>query len=277
MWHSGLQHGPEACNVANRLLSVKGVITGGRMSATNSVVSAFRVLESVAQMQPVGLSELSRAVGLPKSSVQRALLTLHEIGWLRPTSTQPTRWSLTYRAFSVGSQARDHQLLRETALPFLNDLQLMTTETIHLAAPDGRELVLIERLDTPHPLRAFLPLGSRIPLHASATGLAFLSASSQEFIADYLAGQLAPQTDQTITDPDTLRETIEEVRLRGYSVNQEGLSKGITAVGAAIVNAQGEPIGSVSVSGPSIRMVPETFETFGNAVHETVQRIHAVL
>ncbi|MDI3403226.1 IclR family transcriptional regulator [Streptomyces cavernicola] len=247
------------------------------MSATNSVVSAFRVLEAVAEMQPVGLSELGRAVGLPKSSVQRALLTLHEVGWLRPTSTQPTRWSLTYRAFSVGSQARDHQFFRETAMPFLNDLQLTTTETIHLTALDGRELVLIERLDTSHPLRAFLPLGSRIPLHASASGLAFLAASGEGFLADCLTGRLAPRTDQTITDPDTLRETIEKVRRRGYSVNPEGLSKGITAIGAAIVDAQGEPIGSVSVSGPSIRIAPETFETFGKAVRETVQRIHAAL
>ncbi|TCP47321.1 IclR family transcriptional regulator [Tamaricihabitans halophyticus] len=247
------------------------------MSATNSVVNAFRVLECVAKMQPVGLSELSRAAGLPKSSVQRVLLTLHEIGWLRPSGSQPTRWSLTYRAFSVGTQARDHQLFRETALPFLNELQLTTTETIHLAAADGQELVIIERLDTAHRLRAFLPLGSRIPLHASATGLAFLASSSPEFISDYLAGRLAAQTDRTITDPDVLRETIETVRLRGYSVNEEGLTDGITAIGAAIVNARGEPIGSVSVSGPSTRMTPEVFETFGAAVRETVGRIHAAL
>ncbi|WP_394817393.1 helix-turn-helix domain-containing protein, partial [Streptomyces doudnae] len=45
---------------------------GGRVS-TNSVVSAFQVLETVARMQPVGLSELTRAVGLPKSTVQRCL------------------------------------------------------------------------------------------------------------------------------------------------------------------------------------------------------------
>lgn len=247
------------------------------MSATNSVVSAFRVLESVAQMQPVGLSELSRSVDLPKSSVQRALLTLHEIGWLRPTDTQPTRWSLTYRAFSVGSQARDHQFLRESAMPFLNDLQLATTETIHLTAPDNRELVLIERLDTSHALRAFLPLGSRIPLHASASGLAFLAAGSREFAADYLAGDLTPRTDRTITDPGALLETLDEARVKGYVVNQGGLSHGITAIGAAIVDSHGEPIGSVSVSGPSSRIVPETFETFGDAVSQTVQRIHAVL
>lgn len=245
--------------------------------STNSVVSAFRVLEAVAHLQPVGLSDLSREVDLPKSSVQRCLLTLHEVGWLRPTSTQPTRWSLTYRAFSVGSRAGAHQSMRETALPFLNDLQLGTTETIHLTAPDGPELVLIERLDTPHPLRAFLPLGTRIPLHASATGLAFLAASTDTYIDDYLAGALPARTDHTVTDPDRLREVIATIRPRGYSVNDQGLSTGITALGAAITNARDEPIGAVSVSGPSSRMTPDKFDQLGAAVHEAALRIHAAL
>ena len=59
--------------------------------ATNAVVSAFRVLEAVSTMQPVGLSDLARQVELPKSTVQRSLLTLAEVGWLRSTPTQPTR------------------------------------------------------------------------------------------------------------------------------------------------------------------------------------------
>lgn len=245
--------------------------------STNSVVSAFRVLEAVANLQPVGLSDLTREVGLPKSTVQRCLLTLQEIGWLRPSPMRPPRWSLTYRAFSVGSRAGDHQSMRETALPFLNELQLSTTETIHLTAPDGRELVLIERLDTPHPLRAFLPLGTRIPLHASATGLAFLAASTDEFVADYLASELTARTDLTITDPDVLQETIEKIRSRGYSVNDQGLSTGITALGAAIVNAQGEPIGALSISGPSSRMTHDKFDELGTAVHDAALRIRAAL
>ncbi|WP_305094009.1 IclR family transcriptional regulator [Prescottella sp. R16] len=245
--------------------------------STTSVVSAFRVLEEVARMQPVGLSELARAVELPKSTVQRCLLTLHDIGWLRPTNTQPTRWKLTYRAFSVGTQAADQDTFRDTALPFLSDLQLATTETIHLTVPDGDELILIERLDTPHQLRAFLPLGTRIPLHASATGLAFLAASSDEFVESYGATALLARTPNTITDPDVLHSTVEKIRRQGYSVNEQGLSTGITALGAAILGPRGEPIGSVSVSGPSSRMTPDKFEFFGRAVCEAAQQVHAAL
>src|SRR5687767_953048 len=104
--------------------------------ATNSVVSAFRVLEAVAEKQPIGLSELARHVELPKSTTQRCLLTLEEIGWVQQSSSSPTRWGLTYRILSLSRQAGEQHGLRTLALPVMNDLQLATTETVHLAAPD---------------------------------------------------------------------------------------------------------------------------------------------
>ncbi|ANY09025.1 IclR family transcriptional regulator [Pseudonocardia sp. HH130630-07] len=241
------------------------------MAATNSVVSAIRVLEAVGARQPIGLSELARAVGLPKSTVQRTLQTLAEVGWCR--ADDRSRWRLTYRAFAVGNQARDAGGLRERALPVLHELQLTTGETVHLAAPDGRELVLVERLDTAHRLRAFLPLGQRIPLHASATGQAFLAACPDPEIEDYLDGPLAPSTRRTVVGPDALRARLRDVRNRGWSVNPEGLTDGIAAVGAAIRGADGRPVGALSVSGPTVRMTDEVFDAHGRAAAEAAGRI----
>ncbi len=242
--------------------------------ATNSVVSAIRVLETVAERQPIGLSELAREVGLPKSTVQRCLLTLQDVGWCRSSSQQPTRWSLTYRAFSVGNSAGGTGSLRELALPLLSELQIRTGETIHLAAPDERELVLLERVDTAHRLRAFLPLGERIVMHASATGQAFLAASPDDDVTSYLDGGLTARTPYTVTDPDELLRTLAAVRERGYSINVEGLSVGITALGAA-VTVGGRPVGAISVSGPTSRMTPDTFDEHGRAVQEAAHRISA--
>lgn len=239
--------------------------------ATNSVVSAIRVVEAVGGLQPVGLSELARAVGLPKSTVQRTLLTLAEVGWCTTDAT--SRWRLTYRAFAVGNQARDAGGLRERALPVLHELQLETGETIHLVAPDGGELVLVERLDTAHRLRAFLPLGHRIPMHASATGQAYLAGCPDAEIESYLDGPLEPSTRFTVTDPDELRARLAETRGRGWSVNPQGLSDGIAAVGAAILGADGHPVGALSVSGPTVRMTSEVFDGYGRAAAEAARRI----
>ncbi|GAA2556006.1 IclR family transcriptional regulator [Mycolicibacterium diernhoferi] len=243
--------------------------------ATESVVSAFRVLEAVAEAQPVGLSELARSVGLPKSTVQRNLLTLQEVGWLRPTETAPTRWQLTYRVVAIVGRAGGESL-REAALPVMNELQLGTTETIHLAAADGDSLVLVERLDTPHRLRAFLPLGERIALHASATGLAYLSACGDEYLDKYLAGPLPAQTPDTLTDPGRIRAVVNEIRERGYSVNVGGLSHGISSLGAPIESASG-PVAAVSVSGPSSRITADRFDELGPQVREAAARISLAL
>lgn len=244
----------------------------GATLATESVVSAFRVLEAVAETQPVGLSELARTVGLPKSTVQRVLLTLQEVGWLRPTETTPTRWQLTYRAVAVVGRAGGGESLRDIAVPVMNDLQLATTETIHLAAPDGDSLVLVERLDTSHRLRAFLPLGERIALHASATGLAYLSACAQDYLDDYLARPLPAQTPDTITDPDRIRAVVDDVRERGYSMNVGGLSLGISSLGAPIVGPSGV-VAAMSVSGPSSRITEDRFDELGAQVRDAAARI----
>jgi DNA-binding IclR family transcriptional regulator len=244
--------------------------------ATESVVSAFRVLEAVAEEQPVGLSELARIVGLPKSTVQRVLLTLQEVGWLRPTDTTPTRWQLTYRVVAVVGHAGGGESLRDIALPVMNELQLATTETIHLAAPDGDSLVLVERLDTSHRLRAFLPLGERIALHASATGLAYLSACAQSYLDDYLSGPLSAQTPDTITVPDRIRAVVNEVRERGYSKNVGGLSLGISSLGAPIVGPSGA-VAALSVSGPSSRITEDRFEELGTQVRDAAGRISRAL
>ncbi|WP_395310771.1 IclR family transcriptional regulator [Mycobacterium sp. AMU20-3851] len=244
--------------------------------ATESVVSAFRVLEAVAESQPVGLSELARTVGLPKSTVQRILLTLQEVGWLRPTETTPTRWQLTYRVVAIVGRAGGGESLRDLALPVMNELQLGTTETIHLAAADGDSLVLVERLDTSHRLRAFLPLGERIALHASATGLAYLSACSTEYLDGYLAGPLPAQTPDTITDPDRIRAVVNEIRDRGYSVNVGGLSHGISSLGAPIESRSG-PVAALSVSGPSSRITADRFDELGAQVRDAAARISMAL
>ncbi len=67
---------------------------------------------------------------------------------------------------------------------------------------------------------------------------------------------------------------LEHIRTRGYSINAEGLSIGITAVGAAIVHpTNGRPVAAVSISGPSSRITPDYFESYGSAIHNAAESI----
>ncbi|WP_052663785.1 IclR family transcriptional regulator [Psychromicrobium lacuslunae] len=242
--------------------------------STASVVTAIRVLESLSELQPVGLSALARQLNASKATVLRMLSTLSELGWVTQSSGVEASWSMTFHAYAVVARNGTVSSLREIALGPMNGLQLDTTETIHLAVPDGQELVVIERLDTSHVLRAFLALGTRVPMHASGTGLAFLAASEDSFITDYLSRPLENISGRSITTEAALWVEINQIRERGYSINEEGLSTGITSVGAAVIGGNSKlPIACVSISGPSNRITSDKFEEYGRAVASAAQEI----
>lgn len=229
----------------------------------NSVLTALRVFEEVAAAQPIGLSELGKRLDVPKSTVQRCLRTLADAGWLRPATNDAGRWVITGKAFSLGSMMAAGDDLRDVALPELSRLQVDTGETVHLAVPDGEELVLIERLDSAHQLRAFLPLGTRLPLHAASNGKAYLASLPDSEVERILASELAPSTGRTVTDPQVLRQEIEEIRRRGYAVTDQGLHDGIAAVAVALRGRGGVVRGCFSVSGPASRLTPDLYQEYG--------------
>ncbi|MBB5084970.1 IclR family transcriptional regulator [Nonomuraea endophytica] len=233
-----------------------------------NVVNALRALEEVAARQPIGVGELSRALGLPKSTVQRSLRTLHEAGWIRPAGGEVTRWLVTTKALQVGRRAELG--LRDVAMPVMEELRQRTGETVHLMVPEGDAVVLIERLETDKPLRIVLPLGIRLPLHASANGKAVLA---------HLPGELPPlesYTSATITDPTVLREELAVIRAQGWAANRGEWRSDIAAVAAAVLGADG-PVATLSVSCPATRMTDELRPEYGKLVTESAARIAAAL
>lgn len=242
-----------------------------------SIATSIRVLEALAERQPVGLSELSRSVGVPKATVQRILTTFEELHWIERAPRGDDKWTISIHAYAVTSRGSSGSRIRDAAMGPLSNLQLDIAETMHLAVPDGRQMVIIERLDTSHALRAFLSLGSRVPMHASATGLAFMAHSPESFISDYLAQPLQRSGPNTIVDKSEICAVLESIRDCGYSVNHEGLSAGITAVGSAFRDRSGRPVGSVSISGPSSRITADKFETYGGAIRNAAEDIAALL
>ncbi|WP_219470899.1 IclR family transcriptional regulator [Nonomuraea rhizosphaerae] len=233
-----------------------------------NVINALRVLEEVADRQPVGVGELSRALGLPKSTVQRSLRTLHEAEWIRPAAGEVTRWQVTTKALHVGRRAELG--LRDVALPLMEELRQRTGETIHLMVPEGDAVVLIERLETDKPLRIVLPLGIRLPLHASANGKAVLA------FRDELPVELPSYTGTTITGRDALAAELAAVRARGYADNRGEWRSDIAAVAAAVMGPGG-PVASLSVSTPASRMPDELRPEYGKLVTEAARKLASAL
>lgn len=242
-----------------------------------NVLNALRTLEEVAERQPIGVAELARAMALPKSSVQRTLVTLHTAGWIRPTGEAATRWVVTTKALHVGRHATDELGLRDVALPVMEELRRRTDETVHLAVREGGRVVLVERLETSQPVRIILPLGQNLPLHASANGKAVLAADPVDAVERRIAEGLPEFTGTTITDPERLRTELAGARSRGYATNGGEWRSDVSAIAAAIIGEAGLPVASISVNLPTSRMTDEAGPAYGTLVHEAAQRISAAL
>ncbi|MBM4510003.1 hypothetical protein GS421_17380, partial [Rhodococcus hoagii] len=119
-----------------------------------------------------------------------------------------------------------------------------------------RRTVLIERLDSAHQLRAFLPLGTRLPLHAASNGKAYLASLPDSEVERILASDLALRPVAPSPTRRCLRQEIEEIRRRGYAVTDQGLHDGIAAVAVALRGRGGVVRGCFSVSGPASRLTP---------------------
>lgn len=242
-----------------------------------SVKTAFRVLDALADHQPVGLSELARRLGLPKATAQRSLAVLAEVGWIRPDGKDATRWVLSDRARSLAQRTGDHARLREAALPSLARLHADTLETIHLTVPDGHEVVLIERLDSSHPVRAVRAIGSRSPLHASSTGKAILAHLPEAEVHAYLADRLESPARRTNTDRAKLLKELEIVRARGYAVADEEAADGVASVAGAIRPTGGPAVAALSVSGPVSRIRPDIYQFYGEKVRSAAAEVSGEL
>lgn len=242
-----------------------------------SVRTALRVLEAVSTRQPVGLTDLTRHLGLPKTTVHRGLTSLAEAGWVENDPADGTRWIVGTKAFIVGSTVGNRGGLRARALPSMGALASDVGETIHLMIRDGRHVVLIERIDSPHPVRAFAALGARAPLHASSNGKAILAYLTEEEARAYAQLDLKALTPRTIVEPAKLFDELALIRKRGYAVADEELQEGVVSVAAPIFDAAAHPVAALSISAPKSRLPKAARSEHGRRVRKAADEIAGAL
>lgn len=243
------------------------------------VDNALEVLELVVREQPVGVSDVARATGLPKSTAQRSLLALAEKRWLEQ-DIETGKWRPAARALVLGiALVEDHpeRALALIAAPFLRQLLADTGESIHLVVPDGTDVVLVERLASPRAVTVRIPAGVRIPMHWAATGKAILAALPASEVAAHVNLSLQPATEHAIVDLDRLEHELAEVRSRGWSHNRGEWNAEVRAVAAAISDRTDRPVAAVSISCPPHRLDGDRWAKLGELVRRTADSITSVL
>lgn len=196
----------------------------------------------------VGVSELSRRVGLSKSTCHRLLASLVENRLVERVGSEYRIGPRLETLFTSQYTDRDIHLLN-LATPFLIDLHQMTGETVHLAAWHAGRVRYLSKLyghqRAPSPSR----IGGYAPTHCTAVGKVLL-AHDMSGTDRSLPVNLTRRTARTLTDPDVLADHLVMVRRQGLARDDEETQLGLSCVAVPILDELQRPLAAISVSGP---------------------------
>jgi DNA-binding IclR family transcriptional regulator len=230
------------------------------------------ILETLGAAQPMSLTELSRKLGLGKSSVYRLLVTLALRGYVEK-DPHTDCYRLTYRLFAVGSRAAEQSGLRDVAQPIMLRLGSRTGETVNLGVLDGFRTVSIYLVESAHPLRIHMRIGG-VSAHATSTGKILLAALPPEELARRLAGRrLTSLTGRTIKSRSALQAELRRVRDQGYAIDDEECSLGLRCVGAPVRDHRGMVVAALSMVAPCHRLPHEEMPAAIATVRDAAQEI----
>ncbi|WP_377273914.1 IclR family transcriptional regulator [Peterkaempfera sp. SMS 1(5)a] len=201
---------------------------------------------------PYRLAELTERTGLPKATVHRLAADLVRLALLERTGTG---YRLGGRLFELGMLVPRRHDLRETALPFLQDLYEATHETVHLGIREGRQVVYVERIHGHDPLPLPSRVGGSLPLSCTGVGKALLAFSGPDLAEEVLADPLPRLTRHSVTDPARLRTALEQTQVSGLAYEEQEAALGVSCI-AAPVFAGGEAVAALSVAVPKARFRP---------------------
>lgn len=198
-----------------------------------SLAKGLAVIEAFGSTRsPMTLSEIARATGLSPGSVRRILRTLQELGY---ADAEGRRFRLLPRALQLGYAYLASLPFATIVQPVLSDLSREVEGSCSVAVLDGLDVVYVARAWSNRSNYDYLTVGSHFPAHGMSTGKVLLAALPREELDRRLKSQKLDQlTPNTITSVDRLHAALDEVRARGWALNDQETAIGHRSIAAPI-------------------------------------------
>ncbi len=221
--------------------------------AIQSVQRALTILTLFsAENSRLGITEISKLMGLPKPTVHGLVQTLIEQGFL-VQDPETRKYSLGLKIYELGLFLSGTLKINQISGPTAQRLAKSTGYMTRVAIWD-RDMILITlnlfpTIDDTYLFKQ-LGLGPRVPAYSSAVGKAILSTFSKEKLEAYLdRTELVPHTPNTITSREQLVKDLDEARTSGFAVECEEYLNGLSCISAPVYDSTGHSTAAISVSG----------------------------
>lgn len=212
------------------------------------------------------IDELAAKLQLTRSNVHRTLQTLAHAGYVVRDETSGN-YRGTLRMFELGARQVAQIDVRKYAPPFMRLLAEQTGETVHLSILDGIDVIYLDKIDSPQPIRSYTAVGGRAPAYAVATGKALLAVQPDDYLARHEA-HIQRHTPATLASLPALKEEMQKIARLGYAVNCGEWRESVGGVAVALFDAMDHPVAALGVSGPMERLSPARMEELAPLVRK---------
>jgi DNA-binding IclR family transcriptional regulator len=250
----------------------------GNGALVPAVDRAAQILNAIAASEDaLGVSELSRQLGLNKSTVHDILATLAHYHFLERDDTSKT-YRLGYALAELGQRVGERADVRAVAHPRLVALARAVEETVFLGAYRDGQITIVDKEEAPHDFKITAPLGRQLYYSVGAFGKVFLAAMDPSAANKLMrAKPLRAFTAKSITKPTNLHADLNKVRDQGYAFDDEEYLPGVRATAAPINDAQGRVIAALCVVGFSARMANDKLTRLAKHTRDAAEQISRAL
>ena len=241
-----------------------------------SLSRAFAILEAVARhREGIGLAELSKLVGLHKSTTFHLAKTMVSLGYIRQ-ERDSKRYRVGRPLFALAANALDEIEMVNVATPIMEELSRETGESSHFAVRMGDAVVVIARTSGPGAFQLTDRVGVVRPAHCTALGKIILAALRPDQLKRFLERvELAPSTKKSITEPAVLLREIAEIRRDAVAFDDGEFNPEVRCVAVPVYNFTGDVVGALGVSGPIWRMTDQMLQSRAKAVKAAARQLSA--
>jgi DNA-binding IclR family transcriptional regulator len=229
--------------------------TADMTKADTPTLRAFALLEHLVNAEgPVSLADIAQDVDLPKASLHRMLASLEAGGLVIREPGQKNAYVIGPRLAQLGLGVMMHSGARRLRHAILAHLVADLGETCNLTMLHETEVLYLDRMEAPWPLRLDLKPGSHVPAHCSASGkllLAMLPREQRSAIVHTL--KLERFTPNTITDPELLEAELDRTAHKRIAIDNEEFVAGIACVAAPVMGENNTCIAAIAVHAPVSR------------------------
>lgn len=222
-----------------------------------TVEKALRLLDFFSdKVTEIGLSDLARLSGIDKATVLRMLNDMAESGLVEQNLSN-RRWRLGAGILRLARLREAAQPVNRVLTPILEQLAAETGETAHVSLVSGRDLANVGVVEPPRANRVYIEPGLSLPLHATASGIAFTAFTRPELRERVLARKLPAITGTTPITREALAELVSRAGVRGYAVADQTFEAEVYGIAVPIFDAEGFATGALAVATPASRVSPE--------------------